>query len=118
MPKELIQLDLLELAATQDTKPSPRHRKPFVHHCHAVGCDKQVPPKMLMCPRHWRMVPKALQQAVWANYAAGQEITKTPSAEYLKAAQAAISAVQKAESLPAPTATRFAPGDGKKEGAA
>jgi hypothetical protein len=40
------------------------------------------------------MVPKALRRAVWATYVAGQEVTKTPSAEYLKAARAAINAVE------------------------
>lgn len=74
------------------------------HHCHAVGCDETVPPKMLMCPKHWRMVPKKLQQAVWRTYRLGQEITKNPSPEYLAAAKAAIAAVQKAEDkLPKPS---------------
>lgn len=46
-----------------------------------------------MCARHWRMVPRALQQAVWAAYRPGQERTKTPSRAYLDAAKVAINAV-------------------------
>jgi hypothetical protein len=67
------------------------------HTCHAKDCGVEVPPKMLMCARHWRMVPKELQQAVWREYRPGQEITKTPSAMYLQVAKEAIEAVARAE---------------------
>jgi hypothetical protein len=30
------------------------------------------------------MVPKAMQDAVWANYRRGQEVRKDPTEEYLK----------------------------------
>lgn len=60
------------------------------HLCHAVDCEEKVIPSLLMCMRHWRMVEKTLQLKVWAEYKEGQEITKTPSRAYLKAAQAAI----------------------------
>lgn len=63
------------------------------HTCHARGCETAVPPKMLMCLKHWRMVPQELQKAVWAHYRAGQEKDKKPSAEYLDAANKAIAAV-------------------------
>lgn len=68
------------------------------HLCHAVGCTTPVPPRLLMCPRHWRMVPQALQVAVWANYSNGQEIRKNPTAEYIQAANNAIEAVAALES--------------------
>lgn len=58
-----------------------------------------------MCSRHWRMVPKKLQREVWRTYRPGQEITKTPSAEYLKAADAAVKAVRQAESGRLPKST-------------
>jgi hypothetical protein len=48
---------------------------------------------MLMCRRHWFLVPKALRDRVWATYRAGQERSKDPSREYLEAADAAIRAV-------------------------
>lgn len=63
------------------------------HTCHARRCKVAVPPKMLMCRRHWAMVPRALQRDVWARYVPGQERRKDPSREYLNAAQAAIAAV-------------------------
>lgn len=76
----------------EDPLPAP------AHHCHAKDCNREVPPKMLMCARHWRMVPRSLQDAVWATYRPGQEISKTPTLEYLGAAQDAIRAVAEKES--------------------
>jgi hypothetical protein len=39
------------------------------HTCHAEGCEVAVPPKLLMCLKHWRMVPKHLQREVWMRAA-------------------------------------------------
>jgi hypothetical protein len=75
------------------------------HLCHAVGCKRPCPPRMLMCKAHWRIVPKALQDAVWATYRPGQETTKTPSDAYLAAAQAAIDAVAAKEQKTEPDTT-------------
>lgn len=69
----------------------------MTHTCHAAGCSTTVEPKLLMCLRHWRKVPRDLQRAVWRAYRAGQEIDKNPSRDYLAAAQAAIRAVERAE---------------------
>jgi hypothetical protein len=63
------------------------------HLCHAENCRTEVPPSMLMCRKHWRMVPYKLQKAVWALYVPGQEIRKDPTGEYLEVAQEAIDAV-------------------------
>lgn len=68
-----------------------------IHRCHAEGCDVPVPPKMLMCLRHWRMVPKVMQSRVWAYYRPGQEIDKQPSALYMDAQREAVEAVAKKE---------------------
>ena len=65
----------------------------MTHTCHARGCTTTVPPRLLMCRRHWRMVPRPLQDAVWDAYAPGQERRKDPSPAYLDAARAAIDAV-------------------------
>lgn len=67
------------------------------HRCHAVGCTLEVPPSLMMCKRHWFMVPKPLRKAVWHHYRSGQEVRKDPSPEYLEAAKAAIKAVETAE---------------------
>lgn len=67
------------------------------HACHAIGCNVQVPPRMLMCAKHWRMVPRDLQDAVWATYVEGQEIRKDPTDAYMDAQTNAVSAVAKKE---------------------
>lgn len=56
------------------------------HHCHWPGCKKQVPPAMWGCYTHWRMLPKLLRDKIWATFRPGQEVTMTPSKEYLEAA--------------------------------
>lgn len=72
------------------------------HLCHAKGCDVSVPPRMLMCRPHWRMVPRPLQDAVWDEYQPGQENRKDPTDDYLAAAQAAIDAVAAKEAARRP----------------
>lgn len=67
------------------------------HTCHAEGCTAAVPPRLLMCARHWRMVPRAMQSALWAVYVPGQEARKDPTREYLAAARRCIDAVATAE---------------------
>ena len=56
------------------------------HHCHWPGCEKQCPPAMWGCKGHWFKLPAMLRARVWATYVPGQEVTATPSAEYLKVA--------------------------------
>lgn len=56
------------------------------HHCHWPGCDVPVPPAMWGCKRHWFALPKHLRDRIWATYRPGQEITKTPSPEYVEVA--------------------------------
>lgn len=70
------------------------------HLCHAEGCERRIPARMLMCGKHWRMVPKTEQDAVWATYRPGQEQTKDPSRAYLIAARDAINAVAEKEGRP------------------
>lgn len=68
------------------------------HTCHAEGCTRAVPPRLLMCARHWGMVPPALQGEVWRHYRPGQESDGKPiTREYADAARAAIRAVAVAE---------------------
>jgi len=52
---------------------------------------------MLMCRRHWFMIPKALRAEVWAAYVPGQEVRKDPTDEYLKVQRRAVEAVEKRE---------------------
>jgi hypothetical protein len=57
------------------------------HTCHWPNCSVEVPPAMWGCRKHWFMLPKHLRDKVWATYRKGQEITKTPSPEYLNVAR-------------------------------
>lgn len=69
------------------------------HLCHALGCAVPVKPEMLMCRRHWFMVPKPIRDAVWAAYRPGQcQFNPAPSETWHKAADAAIEAVRAKES--------------------
>jgi len=67
------------------------------HACHAIGCKVEVPPRMLMCLRHWRMVPPSIQRRVWDAYVPGQEIRKDPTKKYLRVQKMAVDAVAKKE---------------------
>jgi len=69
------------------------------HFCHAKACKVIVPPKRLMCKKHWFMVPADLRRTVWREYRPGQEVDKEPTAEYLEAAQNAVVAVQATEEI-------------------
>jgi len=57
------------------------------HTCHWPGCEVEVPPAMWGCIKHWYRLPKKLRDEVWRTYVPGQEITKTPSAEYVAVAE-------------------------------
>lgn len=57
------------------------------HTCHWPGCDRQCPPAMWGCTRHWYMLPRFLRNKIWAAYRIGQEITMTPSREYISVAR-------------------------------
>ena len=71
------------------------------HTCHARGCTKVVKPEMLMCYRHWCMVPRKIQQAVWAGYRVGQcDGSVHPSKEWHGAADAAIGYVAAKDKQP------------------
>lgn len=55
------------------------------HTCHAIGCSRQVPPRLLFCGPHWRKTPRAEQELIWATYVEGQEVRKDPTGLYLVA---------------------------------
>ncbi len=57
------------------------------HHCHWPGCTKQCPPAMWGCKGHWFALPAALRAKVWRAYVPGQEVSMTPSDEYMKVAE-------------------------------
>lgn len=67
------------------------------HACHALLCRTQVPPRLHMFAKHWRMVPRPLRASLWLHYRPGQERDKQPTAAYLRAAAACVEAVARAE---------------------
>jgi len=59
------------------------------HRCPARKCPQWVPNHLLMCGRHWRLVPRELQAAVYRAYDAGPEA----AIDLIRAQSAAIAAV-------------------------
>jgi hypothetical protein len=59
------------------------------HECHWPGCTQQVPPAMWGCRDHWYRLPKAIRDRIWRTFQPGQEMSLTPSADYLAAAKEA-----------------------------
>lgn len=59
----------------------------FDHHCHWPGCNRKVPPAKWGCREHWFQLPAALRTKIWRAYQPGQEVTKTPSREYVAVAR-------------------------------
>jgi hypothetical protein len=57
------------------------------HTCHWPGCNRQVPPAMWGCKPHWFALPPGLRAEVFRNFRPGQEVTKTPSREYVEVAR-------------------------------
>lgn len=70
-----------------------------MHTCHARGCNDPVGRNVLMCARHWRMVPFGLRKEVYNAYKPGQDIYHNPSPEWLHFAKEAIAAVREIEHL-------------------
>lgn len=68
------------------------------HTCHAYKCEVEVRPSLLMCKKHWEMVPKEIQSRVLQHFNPKQcEKFRRPSMEWLKAAREAVNFVTKAE---------------------
>jgi hypothetical protein len=60
------------------------------HTCHWPNCREEVPPQLLMCLRHWQLLPQPIRTAVWAAYRPGQEVDKEPSRVYVAAVRVAL----------------------------
>ena len=57
------------------------------HSCHWPGCQKQVPPAMWGCSRHWFALPASLRVKIWRHYRPGQENDLNPNVEYIDVAK-------------------------------
>ena len=71
----------------------------MTHRCPGPRCDAGVDYSQLMCPEHWRQVPKPIRRAVWItwNRGAGQG-----TLAHAAAIRATIAAVNR-DVLPAST---------------
>lgn len=78
---------------------TPAASAPRIQSTVCAVCGAHIPRGRLMCPRHWHMVPKPLQVAVWRTWQAFGA-RKSPAEgvgrlrAYREAADAAIAAVQ------------------------
>lgn len=59
------------------------------HHCHWPSCNRVCAPAMWGCTQHWYMLPKTIRDRIWRTFRPGQEVSKTPSAEYIEVAREA-----------------------------
>lgn len=67
-----------------------------MHPCAASPCKKQIEDKLLMCMRHWRMVPRDIQREIWQHYVQGQT-WETATTQYRSAYLKAVDAVRAVE---------------------
>jgi len=80
--------------------PTAAGERPQLRRCFAVGCKMSVHSDKLMCHEHWRMVPRAEQQAVMATYRRGQENDLALASEaYIEAVRTARASVAAAEAI-------------------
>jgi len=61
------------------------------HQCPAPRCDAEVDYSQLMCPGHWRQVPKPVRRAVWITWNRGAGQGTLARASAIRAAVAAVS---------------------------
>ena len=83
-------------------RPAPRPRAEVdpmpEHFCHARGCARPVPAQMLMCARHWRLVPREIQTLLYKHWAAYRSARPNPDREQPLEVTAAIATVIAARS--------------------
>lgn len=72
------------------------------HHCHARGCPRHCPPRLLMCPPCWATVPPALSPLVYGAMRAGRKAGNHPNGAWMLAADACITAAAWAAGRPVP----------------
>lgn len=69
----------------------------YLHRCAARNCPCRIKVEFLMCARHWAMVPRAIQNAVYRGYRLRGLTDHTGYDEAVKAAVDAVCAKEKAD---------------------
>lgn len=69
----------------------------MTHRCHAFGCAVSVPPRKLLCAKHWIMVPVELRMPVIQSYRRGQCDDKCPSRAWIASAARARAYIAQTE---------------------
>ena len=67
------------------------------HLCHVPGCRTATPPRLLMCPAHWRLVPDDIQREVYATVGKRGRLIDASWAAWWRAQTKATHAVMQAE---------------------
>lgn len=62
------------------------------HQCPIAGCSKRVPYHMLMCGRHWRLVPADLQRRLYRAWGRGAGAGTSEHADAMVACVHAVEA--------------------------
>lgn len=65
------------------------------NNCSWPGCPLSVSPALFMCARHWYTLPTYIRDMIWEAYVPRQEVTKTPSSQYVDAARTAMDWIRK-----------------------
>jgi hypothetical protein len=63
----------------------------MIHKCAADGCKREISIALLMCPRHWKLVPKRIQSLIWRT------VNSSDRNRYFSHVTDAIRAVSRAE---------------------
>jgi hypothetical protein len=72
----------------------------WVHPCVAIGCPVIVAARLVMCNKHWRLVPANVKGRILRAYRDGQERDGQLSFEYVVAMMEAIVSVKEQEFVP------------------
>lgn len=68
------------------------------HKCHAIGCTVKTHYSLLMCLKHWELVPSVIKDKIRKEFNPEQLYGRVrPSGAWLKAARMAIMAVKELE---------------------
>ncbi len=94
-----VDLNYSSLHFSTCTKLAKRSGELATHQCDAPGCTEILPTTRLMCLRHWRLVPKPIQNAVWAAYRNYLRDPRTNLKAHQAAKQAAIRSITHREGV-------------------